>query len=193
MRIDPGTALVRYLAQGPTRSLSRLYRELVAEGIEVSDSTIKKWSTRNEWQVHVRAFEARQREIEEQRLEALAHGWDQTEAMNNRHAELGAELQRLASAWAKKLAEDGHPMSPRDVARWAEAGVRIERLAVGAATSRHEHSWNEFILPVLALFQQVVVPRVPEDNRQTILTDFADGVNQIGRDATGLESGNDNH
>ena len=54
MRMDPGTALVRYLAMGPTRSLSRLYHELVAEGIEVSDSTIKKWSTRNEWQVHVR-------------------------------------------------------------------------------------------------------------------------------------------
>ena len=189
MRMDPGTALVRYLAMGPTRSLSRLYHELVAEGIEVSDSTIKKWSTRNEWQVHVRAFEVRQREIEEQRLEALAHGWDQTEAMNNRHAELGAELQRLASTWAKKLAEDGHPMSPRDVARWAEAGVRIERLAVGAATSRHEVGWDQFILPVLALFQQVVVPRVPEDSRETILMDFADGVNQIGSGVSGQELG----
>ena len=189
LRVDASTALTRYLGMGPGRSLSRLHRELTESGVSVSADTIKRWSSKHEWQTHVQAFESRQHQIEGERLESLAHGWDRTESMNERHAALGAELQRLAAVWAGRLAEEGHPMTPAEVAKWAEAGVRIERLAVGAATARTEvigpAAWNAVIVPILTIFQNVTAD-LPPDVRNQIAAPFADEVNAL-RDGVASE------
>ncbi len=107
--------------------------------------------------------------------------------MNDRHASLGRNLQALATEWAQKLVEEGQPMTPSDVVRWAEAGVRIERLALGQATSRTEVNYNRIAAPILALFQQIVQPALPEPVRAQVVRDFADGVNEIRDNVSGDE------
>ncbi len=179
---DPETALTRYLAMGPNRSLRRLAAELGENGIAVHEDTVRRWSARYGWQAQVQAFEARRYEEEEQRVTSLARGLGDADDMHERHASLGRELVRLANEWARKLVEEGHPVTPIDVARWAEAGVRIERLAMGEATSRTEvnrTTYNTVLVGVLELFKAVVQPAIPGDARELVAREFADGVNAI--------------
>ena len=61
----------------------------------------------------------------------------------------------------------------------ARAGVRIDWLAIGEATSRSEVTWNAFIRPVLNLFQQMVQPALPAEMREAVTAGFADEVNQV--------------
>ena len=179
---DPETALTRYLAMGPNRSLRRLAVELGKSGIAVHEDTVRRWSARYGWQTQVQAFDARRYEEEEQRVESLARGFGEADDMNQRHAALGRELVRLANEWAQKLVAEGHPMTPTDVARWAEAGVRIERLAMGEATSRTEvnrTTYNTLLVGVLELFKTIVQPAIAGDAREMVSREFADGVNEI--------------
>ena len=182
MKGDPETALTRYLAMGPNRSLRRLAVELGAIGIAVHEDTVRRWSARYGWQAQARAFEARRDEEEAQRVTSLARGLGDADDMHERHAALGRELVRLADEWARKLVAEGHPVTPTDVARWAEAGVRIERLAMGEATSRtevHRTTYNTLLVGVLELFKAVVQPAIPGDEREMVSREFADGVNAI--------------
>lgn len=179
---DPETALTRYLAMGPNRSLRRLAVELGEHGIAVHEDTVRRWSARYGWQAQVRAFESRRQQEEEQRVTSLARGLGDADDMYERHANLGRELVRLANEWAQKLVAEGHPMTPTDVARWAEAGVRIERLAMGEATSRTEvnrTTYNTLLVGVLDLFKTVVQPAISGEAREMVSREFADGVNAI--------------
>ena len=167
---------------GSGRSLRRLAAELGEHGVTVHEDTVRRWSSRYGWQAQVQAFEARRHQEEEQRVDSLARSLSESDAMNDRHATLGQELVRLANDWARKLVEKGHPMTPTDVARWAEAGVRIERLAMGEATSRTEvnrTTYTAVLMGVLELFKAVVQPALPGDARELVAREFADGVNEI--------------
>lgn len=174
--ITPDAALVRYLAQGPGRSLTRLHAELEHEGHSIHVKTVQRWSHQHGWQTYAKAHDARQRESQDTTVVSRAV------AMEGRHAELGRELQRMALMWAVKLQEEGHPLTPTEVARWAEAGVRIERLAVGAATSRTEVNvqvWSQVLVAIGALFDQVVTPALPQAKRDLVARELAEGLNGI--------------
>lgn len=188
LTITPDAALVRYLAQGPGRSLTRLHAELIAEGHSVHVKTVQRWSHRHDWQTHAKAHDARQRESQDVSVVSRAI------AMEGRHVELGRELQRMALVWAQKLQEEGHPLTPTEVARWAEAGVRIERLAVGAATSRTEVNvqvWSQLLVQVGALFEQVIMPVLPQGQRDVVARQLANGLNEFRDTALGLPEPDD--
>lgn len=164
-------ALATYLAGGPTRSLRRLAEDLRAEGLKVSVRTLAAWSSEGAWAQRTAEFdEARA----DQTVAELAH---EAATMDVRQARLGRAL--IDNAEQMLAATMSRPLEPRDIARFAEVGVRIERLATGEATSRHEvFTYNSIIIPVLNLFQQVV-GGLPDDERIRVTRHFADGVNAI--------------
>ena len=89
------------------------------------------------------------------------------DAVSSLGAHLGMERRSLRRL-VRKLAGRNIHVSLWTVKRWsvrhdwqAKAGVRIERLAMGEATSRREVTWNAFILPVLTVFKETVVPALP--------------------------------
>ena len=168
--------LLRYLAMGEARSLARLAGELTAGGRKISQNALIKLSTEQHWGDRARAFD----EDRAARLtEALS---EEVHDMDLRQVQLGKRLQGVALDSVDAVQQD---MTPGDTARWARVGVNIERLAGGRATSRPEATYNAIVGPILSLFQQVVVVAVPEGQRDDVMREFADGVNQI-RDGVAL-------
>ena len=179
--IDATSALGAYLGM-QRRSLRRLVRELAKRDMHVSLWTVKRWSVRHEWQAEAAAYDARRAVENDRRMEVVANYADGSVSMAERHAGLGRQLQELAREWAQTYIAEGYPATAADVARWAEAGVRIERLAMGEATSRTEvnrTTYNTVLVGVLELFKTVVQPAIPGDARELVAREFADGVNAI--------------
>ena len=179
--IDATAALGAYLGM-ERRSLRRLVRELETRGLHVSLWTVKRWSVRHDRQAEAAAYDARRAEIDDRRMDVVANYADASVSMAERHAGLGRKLQELAREWAQKYIAEGYPATAADVARWAEAGVAIERLALGQATSRTEvnrTTYTAVLMGVLELFKAVVQPALPGDARELVAREFADGVNDI--------------
>ncbi|MCC6236417.1 MAG: hypothetical protein IT299_02445 [Dehalococcoidia bacterium] len=171
--ISPDEALIRYLAMGSQRSLDRLASVLRTEGISVHPMTLRRWSSHRGWVAHAADYDSRIRESRESSAVSRAA------IIDGDHATLGRELQRLALQWAEKLALEEAPMTPMEVARWAEAGVRIERLAFAASMGRKETLATAFVMPVLRLYRDVVQPALRDDVREEVDRAFADGINAI--------------
>jgi hypothetical protein len=144
-----------YHQLGPTRSLRRLQRELRSSGIETSIGTLKRLSTRYDWQARIADLdvEARKR-LHEQDVAG-------TMAMHDRHAQLGRAMQGAAgSALQRLLANDARlsGLKPTDIARLIELGLRAERSAVGVATDRRDIAidvWNDVVIIVARLFLDI--------------------------------------
>lgn len=171
--ITPDEALVRYLALGPQRSVRLLHEHLAKEGIAVHPTTMRKWSADRAWRLHASEYDSRIRVSRESSAVARAA------TLDGDHATLGRELQRLAMDWARRLEEEEAPMTATEVARWAEAGVRIERLAFAASMGRKETLASAFVLPVLRLYRDLVQPALRDDLREAVDREFAEGINAI--------------
>lgn len=84
--------------------------------------------------------------------------------------------------------ERGTPLTPSDIARLADVGTKIERLAVGEATSRIEvveNTLRAMVMEISALFREVnVYP--DQDDRMREFGTGADAI--IGRHVPALEA-----
>ena len=126
-----------YHALGPARSLALLHGNLARLGTRVSLNTLKNYSADYDWQARLAEIEAQ--EMEEQAVSHVAL----VKHMNVRQAALGRAMQGVAETAIGQLAEalkaeDAEPMGAQALARLAEIGTKIERLAMGEATTRAE-------------------------------------------------------
>lgn len=175
-QVSPTGALMRFLAMGDTRTLPKLAAQLEAEGQPARLQWLRGTSAKEGWTELAKEFDANRRESLQEELMLTAKGMDLRQAL------LGQSMQTVADKSVRGMMDAGVVLSPRDIPRFVEVGSRMERLAAGKATSRNEGAtYNTVIMPVLTLFQQIV-SGLPEQTRDMITRQFADGVNQI-RDA----------
>ena len=161
-----------YHALGADRSLLKLRRHLADIGLAINLNTLKMYSAKYGWQDRMRELDARQADARQ-----LTH--DSTVArMNERQANMGEAMQHVAGRGLAMIADNAGAMTPGDVARLADIGVKLERLALGEATTRSEIEvtvYNTIIQQIAALFINVNVMDSPDDRTRT----FADGVDGI--------------
>ena len=76
---------------------------------------------------------------------------DDAVAADAREARLGVKLQQLAELGTSRSLDDGAVgLRGHEIARLADAGVKIERLAVGMVTERNEvlvNFWSHVVVP----------------------------------------------
>lgn len=129
--------LAAYLGLGVGRTLDRAREIVAAAGVRMARTTANSYSS----DFH---FVERAAEFDKSRTQAVqAVVLDQAIASDIQHAQLGRSLQQLAVtaiAWRLQQAAGGRDpqVPPGDIARLADIGVKIERLASGQATEiRH--------------------------------------------------------
>ncbi len=121
-----------YVKLGARRSLEALYAALCDDpsliGLRKAPtrSTIDVWSSRFHWQDRLQDLEREARAQDDDALVAAL------KEMNQRHAKEGVALQQAGIARLASLAPD--EISASDAVRAVVEGVRLERLASGAAT-----------------------------------------------------------
>jgi hypothetical protein len=139
-----------YLSLGPGRSLSRLKRTLTDLGLEISLNTLKGYSVRHGWSDRARFHDE---------AHAVDDGALATTDMASRQADMGTAMQSLAEHNLGRLLEQPDlQLTPTEISRLAEVGVRIERQARNADVTRHEviHTvFNPFIAALGDLFLNV--------------------------------------
>lgn len=124
-----------YAVMNP-RSLRDLAKITEAAGVRAAVATLERYSKDFNWAERVREFD--------QQRAAVARDDVITQAIHSdvQHAQLGRALQQMALAEIirrQRLPADRlESLSGAEVARLAEAGVRIERLASGQATEINE-------------------------------------------------------
>lgn len=122
-----------YCALGRTRSLELLRDIGTAAGQKIGFTTLRQYSTDYNWQERVAEFD--------ERIADAGARATMTDALVDeaRQARLGRALQEIATLGMGKLrASGGEGLSGAEIARLADVGVRIERLASGLATERRE-------------------------------------------------------
>lgn len=132
-----------YASLGANRSLRAVVDASGSAGVPVSQNTLERYSSDFHWQERVRAFD------EQRAAGVTTTALESAIASDIQHATLGRSLQHLASlsitAKVNASKNEAKPDEPHDVglsgaeiARLADVGVRIERLASGKATEiRH--------------------------------------------------------
>jgi hypothetical protein len=144
-----------YYQLGATRSLRRTQTELRAAGISLSLPTLKRYSAAFRWQERIAELDAdARRRHREKSVES-------TTAMHDRHTQLGRAMQGAGgTALQRLLSNDARlaGLTPSDIARLVDLGLRTERSAVGVATDRREITlevWNDVVVTVVRLFRDV--------------------------------------
>ena len=159
-----------YYELGAERSLAKLRSRLRDLGIKIAASTLNRYSSRFGWQARVLEMDAKLQERRENtRIEAVL-------AMNRRQAQLGKGMQTVAAGGLRRLVDmelDAHAVSAL-----ARDGVKIERLALGEATSRAELAVqvvNAVVVGIVELFREVNALPDPKER----IRRFAEGADQI--------------
>lgn len=171
-----------YVELGLERSLEKLAERCAAIGLGIHVNTLKNYSAKYEWQQRVAVIDAKARlGADVVRAAALAQ-------RRQEQAALGRELQHIAAGALQALMERGTPLTPSDIARLADVGTKIERLAMGEATSRIdvvENTLRDIIMEIVALFLRVNVYS-DQDDRNREFGAGADAI--IGRHVPLLEA-----
>lgn len=145
-------AFMLYWQMGPERSLEKLADIGATLGLRGSLKTLKRWSADFRWQARLIEFDAKAAE----RIEERVIG-DVVE-MNSRQALLGRSMQAIAKKRLDLFNEVPATLDAADVARMAEVGTKLERLAMGEVTERRQvmlSILNVVIRPLCELFGQV--------------------------------------
>ena len=99
-----------------------------------------------------------------------------------RQVRLGKALQMVALEGIDAILRTAPPGDLKALAAAAREGVSIERLALGEATSRSEvrvSIYDAVVKPILVTFRDIVMPGLPDDERDHVVRQFADRVNDI--------------
>jgi len=180
-RADAFFALYHEL--GPNRSLELLHKKVAALGLtNYSVKTLKRWSADFRWQSRIAVFDAAYREAQDKDAAA------RIDKMNERQAGLGRSLQVIAQSGIKHITDEvvdpatntlkGKEIPYQDITRLADAGIKIERLASGEVTSRHEivnDTVNAIVMKIGILFNEVNLIEDPEE-RSRIFSQKGDAI-----------------
>ena len=150
-----GLFFLLYAQLGPSRSLERV-RELAAEaGIAVSLTTLKRYSSKNQWVQRVLEVDAQAAAAHHARaVESLSAGLE-------RHAQLGRAFQRLAAGAAEVLLQDRTRLGSSSLAGVARAGQIGAQLERGAASEQRDRAalaleiWNLLIIQLVDGFLEL--------------------------------------
>ena len=162
-----------YSLGGSNRSIARLHALLSGLGLKISLGTLKNYSSKGKWIERALADDAAN--LPEQRRQANALSERVTE-LNHRHGQYGVALQRMSVSGLRTL--DPSSFSPSDVTSMMEKGIKLERLAEGQATDRHELTVQivePLVRQIVMLFQQVNVV----DDEAKRLREFGLGADRI--------------
>ena len=144
-----------YSRQAPKRSLRRLSEQLEQLGIPISLASLKRYSSRYGWQQRLAELDA---EAADRRAE---RGIEERLAMDERHAQLARALQSAGGSALQSLLADPTriaEVSPGEIVRLLEAGLKADARATGASTDRRDIAievWNDVVVRVVAIFVEV--------------------------------------
>lgn len=150
----PFEAFVIYRNAGLTRSAAK-----VAEQLGKSRTLISRWSAAHAWVVRAEAWDR-----EQDRIDLLERLELRKKALK-RHAIYGESLQTKAGTRLANISTAD--LEAKDVVRWLDVGVRLEREALGIApepVGQHaqQAAGDDATLPALALS--------PEERRARLLS-----------------------
>jgi hypothetical protein len=153
-----------YYQMGSARSIEALYATATRLGLRVSTSTLRRYSTDYRWQARIAELDAQAADEEVGAVRAV-------QAMNRRQAAAGAALLDLGVQALTAL--DARTVDARSAARLIEAGARVERLAMGEATTRTEITvsvYSKLVVEVVGLFASInELPDAAERRRRFAL------------------------
>lgn len=179
------TLFLIYYQMGLGRSLPKLCDLCTSMNLKMSIQTLKRYSTVFGWQEQLLLEE--QKRSRESKSEAR----DRLTRINEAQDRLGAGMQAIAAAglghFQKELKKlhDANPsmmatldLDIPDIVRLAEAGVKIQRLAVGLEIDRKEliiQNNNTWALQVAAIF--MTVNDIPDKQQRKV--EFANRVDKF--------------
>ena len=149
-------AFTSYLSLGPHRSLRAASDDFYgdSEGHGASAAQLRQfqyWSSAHNWVQRTNSYDAN---LARRRLSCLE---DEQLAADLRHLELARAFQEKI---ARRLAElDPQTLTPMELAKWLEVSVKLERLALGAATERTESVGSD---PSIRFTQLILAGAIPD-------------------------------
>jgi hypothetical protein len=133
-----------YWSLGPERTIERLNAALHAIGNGPSLRTLFEWSRQYHWQDRLAQLER------DARLAADAARLQALREMAERHTKEALLLQQKGAEWISRM-DDDHVTADAAIRALVE-GVRMERLARGEPTEKHEINGELEIRPQLKEF-----------------------------------------
>ena len=137
---------------GASRSLEKLREQLFKSGLSVSMTTLQNYSAQNGWQKRLAILGV------QGEAETNARLADTVVEMNERQASLGKAMQSVGAGALKVLLGRAGDLTATETGNLLAAGVKVERLARGESTSRHEITTqviNQFVVQIVAIFNEV--------------------------------------
>jgi hypothetical protein len=126
---------------------------LTGLGLKISMGTLKNYCTRGHWISRVAEYDSDTSVEKVEEANALA---TRVSELNHRHAQYGKALQQVSFTGLRAL--DPGTFSPTEVTNMMEKGIKLERLAEGEATDRHELTVQivePLVRQIASLFEQV--------------------------------------
>ena len=165
-----------YYQMGLDRSLEKMADLTAALGLKNTTlNTLKRYSSDFGWQQRVLELDARQQEARNQdHMQAI-------QTMNDRQSNIGRAMQGLGAQGLRGL--QANLLNVNEVVSLSREGARMERLAMGEATSRSEVATqvvNRVVIAIVELFNQVNDISDNDERRRQ----FALGADQIVQDKT---------
>ena len=162
-----------YYSLGSSRSLAKLHALLTGLGLKLSLGTLKNYCARGNWIERAAAEDATTSVEKAEESNALAL---RVAELNHRHAQYGQALQQMSIRGLRAL--NPELFSATEVSNMLEKGIKLERLAEGEATDRHELTVQivePLVRQIVTLFTQVNVV----DDAKKRLRDFGLGADRI--------------
>ena len=136
------------------RSLEKLHSYVTKMGLNISLTSLKRYSAKYNWQ-------ERLKEVQAKKVERMdEYVVNDVVEMNIRQAKLGQAMQGIAGIGLQHVKNNPTRLSPRDAVYLGDTGSKLERLARGEATDRHELTVQivePLVRQIVALFEQVNV------------------------------------
>lgn len=154
-RLRADLAFDLYSRQAPRRSLRRLSEELGQLSIPISLASLKRYSSKYGWQERLAELDA---EAAKRRAEDTV---EERIAMHERHAQLARALQSAGGTALQSLLGDAARMteiSPGEIVRLLEAGLKADTRATGASADRRDIAievWNDVVVRVVKIFTEI--------------------------------------
>ena len=170
-----------YVALGPKRSLAAVAEVCTQIGLKAGEKSLKLYSVDFHWQERLTAITEQAGQLGDD------HAALTIADMNSRQAALGQAMQDAGAHTVKAINTNKKIVEPTDAARLIDSGSKLQRLAMGEATSRSEvinDTLTAIILDIIALFNGVN-QLADRDDRTREFGTGADAI--IGRHVPALE------
>jgi hypothetical protein len=125
-------AFITYRDMGPQRSHAKVAQNLGKTKVLIHNwGRLWRWTERcGEWDYHL------QKEADAAHVAAVKE-------VGERHAKLAIGMQKRIARRLAAMSENAMELEIRDIARWVDVAVKIERLSMGMSTQAVEHAGKD--------------------------------------------------